>query len=56
MFSQLSSTPADGTESLSSAAEEERPVQSSFMNITEKLAAAIKSAVMKNPNHCIIII
>ena len=37
MLSRLSCTRADGTESSSSAAEEEKPVQSSSMSLTEKL-------------------
>ena len=41
MLSRLFCTPTDGTESSSSAAEEERPVQSSSMSLTEKLDAAM---------------
>ena len=45
MLSRLSCTLADGTESYSSIAEEEKPVQSSSMSLTEKLEAVIKSVV-----------
>ena len=47
MFSRLSCTPADGTESSSSVTEEEKPVQSSSMSLTEKLDATIKSTVIE---------
>ena len=47
MLSRLSCTPADVTESSSSAAEEEKTVQSSSMSLTEKLDAAIKSDVIE---------
>ena len=43
MLSRLSCTPADGTESSSSAAVAEKTVQSSSMSLTEKLEATIKS-------------
>ena len=47
MISRLSCTRADGTESSSGAAEEDKPVQSSSVSLTEKLDAAIKSAVIE---------
>ena len=47
MFSRLFCTPADGTESSSSVAEEEKPVQLASMSLTQKLDATIKSAVIE---------
>ena len=41
ILSRLSCTSADGTESSSSAVEEEKPVQSSSISLTEKLDAQL---------------
>ena len=41
MFSRLSYIPADGTESSSSAVEEEKPFQSSSMSLLRKLMSQI---------------
>ena len=47
ILSRLPCTSADGTESSLGAAEEDKPVQSSSMSLTEKLDGAIKSAVIE---------